>query len=331
MTTTRPSMHIWREMAEKLGCDIPTIKAVFEVEAAGRFFEADGKLPQRFEPHHFPREHWARLGFAPGNKAPWRASLKIKTSKRKQMFDIAQQINTEAAYDATSWGAPQVMGFNAHLCGFRTAVAMVDAFEKSADNQIRGFVAFVMNAGLATHLRSQDWFAFASGYNGNGQAAVYAGKIESAYRRQPGGVPSATVLRVGSKGDTVRQLQERLNAVGFIVPVDGDFGTKTHEAVKGFQRSEGLKIDGIAGARTQEALERKAGERIVPPPSEQTPTAEQNQIDKVLERAPAIVGTGGVASLLGALNESSQTLVVGGVVITGLVLVLLYVMRKGRQ
>jgi hypothetical protein len=322
-------MHIWREAAEKLGCDIATIKAVFEVEAAGRFFDSDGKLPQRFEPHHFPREHWPRIGFHPGSVAPWRASLKIKESKRKQMFDTAQQIDTEAAYDATSWGAPQVMGFNAHLCGYKTAVEMVDAFEKSADNQIRAFVSFLINTGLSTHLRSQDWFAFAAGYNGSGQAATYAGKIESAYRRHSGGLPSATVLRVGSKGEAVRQLQERLNTVGFNIPVDGDFGARTLEAVRNFQRAEGLKIDGIAGAKTQAALERKIGERIVPPPAEQKPTAEQNLIDKVLERAPVIVGSSGVAGLLGSLNENAQTLVVSAVVLASLGLLLLYILRKG--
>lgn len=35
---------------------------------------------------------------------------------------------------------------------------------------------------------------------------------------------------------------------------DGDFGAKTEAAVKAFQKSKGLKVDGIAGKQTFEAL-----------------------------------------------------------------------------
>lgn len=326
--TQRPSTRIWVEMADLIKCDIPTIKAVFEVEAAGKFYESNGKLPQRFEPHHFPKKHWTALGFAPGNQAPWRASLKLRTSERKRMFDLAETIDAEATYDATSWGAPQIMGFNSKLAGYPTAVEMVDAFEQSADNQIRAFVSFVIESDLDGFLRAQDWHGFASGYNGDGQAAVYAGRIESAYRRQSGGRASATVLRLGSTGDAVRQLQEQLSALGHVVPVDGDFGGKTLAAVKAFQEANGLKVDGVVGATTQKAIVEAGGRQIEPPKAELTPTSTDAIVDKVIERGTAVVGTGGLAGLLGGLDDTAQQLLIGGVVVGGLVIAVLFFLRR---
>jgi hypothetical protein len=56
-------------------------------------------------------------------------------------------------------------------------------------------------------------------------------------------------LRIGSSGEPVRWLQQRL-----IVTVDGDFGAQTDRAVKSFQRAGGLTDDGVVGPRTWAAL-----------------------------------------------------------------------------
>lgn len=61
-------------------------------------------------------------------------------------------------------------------------------------------------------------------------------------------------LRLGAKGDAVECLQLRLNAQGFFVFIDRDFGPKTLEAVKKYQRREGLKVDGIVGKETWRKL-----------------------------------------------------------------------------
>lgn len=63
------------------------------------------------------------------------------------------------------------------------------------------------------------------------------------------------IYRVGSKGDTVRQLQEWLNQLGYDCgKADGVYGTKTEAAVRRFQGDHGLAADGIAGDKTQAAL-----------------------------------------------------------------------------
>ena len=208
------------------------------------------------------------------------------------------------------------------------AKAMVDAFAESADAQIIAFVSFVEASNLATHLRSQDWLSFASGYNGDGQAPVYARKIESAYRRQTRGVPSATVLRLGSSGEAVKQLQESLVELGFSIPVDGSFGQRTLDAVKAFQNAHGLKDDGVVGALTQRELVAAGARKIEPPKAELSPTENDAFVDKVIERGTAVVGTGGLAGLLGALDETAQQLLIGGVVVGGLVVATLFFLRR---
>jgi|TARA_R110000868_G_scaffold350691_4_gene611995 hypothetical protein len=53
------------------------------------------------------------------------------------------------------------------------------------------------------------------------------------------------VLRKGSKGESVRTLQEFLK-----ITIDGDFGSKTESAVKAFQKKTGLTVDGVVGKNT---------------------------------------------------------------------------------
>ena len=53
------------------------------------------------------------------------------------------------------------------------------------------------------------------------------------------------LLKNGSKGDDVKKLQEKLK-----LTADGAFGLKTEEAVKAWQKANGLKDDGIVGDTT---------------------------------------------------------------------------------
>ena len=67
--------------------------------------------------------------------------------------------------------------------------------------------------------------------------------------------PSQPLLRRGSNGLAVVDLQTRLATFGFSPgTADGIFGSLTETAVKNFQRSRGLAADGIVGAQTWGAL-----------------------------------------------------------------------------
>jgi hypothetical protein len=61
-------------------------------------------------------------------------------------------------------------------------------------------------------------------------------------------------LRRGARGPDVARLQERLNAHGAALAVDGDFGPRTDAAVRAFQSAHGLVVDGIVGPLTWGAL-----------------------------------------------------------------------------
>ena len=61
--------------------------------------------------------------------------------------------------------------------------------------------------------------------------------------------------KYGSRGDEVRQIQEKLKRWGYYNgSVDGIFGSQTLEAVKYFQRKNGLTVDGIVGPATLKAM-----------------------------------------------------------------------------
>ena len=66
------------------------------------------------------------------------------------------------------------------------------------------------------------------------------------------------VLKLGSRGNDVKLLQEKLN-----LKTDGIFGPLTEEAVKDFQRSNGLEVDGIAGANTLSKLNLSVNKRNI--------------------------------------------------------------------
>lgn len=76
---------------------------------------------------------------------------------------------------------------------------------------------------------------------------------------KPPTVPIGTgsVFRIGSNGSSVRSLQRQMNATfpaySHLV-VDGDFGDRTANAIKEFQRRTGLGVDGVVGPMTRAKL-----------------------------------------------------------------------------
>ncbi|HUX03429.1 MAG TPA: L,D-transpeptidase family protein [Acidimicrobiales bacterium] len=67
----------------------------------------------------------------------------------------------------------------------------------------------------------------------------------------------AALVRLGSRGATVRELQRRLSSLGYwLGPRDGVFGDSTQQAVFALQKAASLPRDGVVGSRTWRALER---------------------------------------------------------------------------
>lgn len=294
--------------AERIGCSVEALRAVWQVEASGRPFRADGSLERRFEPHKLTRPA--------GN---WRASRVLSTAERERQFGIAFAGDQEDAMRATSWGAPQIMGFNHAAAGFGSAQAMVEAMADSEGAQLQAFVALILAWKLAAALRAQDWRSFAARYNGDANVVVYAARIETAYQRLAGAA-SPMVLRSSDKGPAVRRLQAALG-----IPQDGSFGPETLRAVIAFQEAEWLPVDGVVGARTWEALGARRGAQPLAQPAEKDRIARVGEIVGL-----GTSGAGAIATLAKALPESSLNLLILAVVICTLAAAAFYTFLKQR-
>lgn len=279
--------------AALLGCEIAALRAVWEVEASGRCFDAAGGVLRRFEPHLMPAALWPRIGFDPAGQAAWRASLALAEPARDRMFAAACRADLEAALRATSWGGPQILGRWFAELGYPSAQAMVRDFATGAPPHLAAFVRLVQSWRIDAALRARDWLAFATRYNGTGQPQVYAARIEAAFRRHSG-VASAVVLRLGDRGPAVAVLQRALR-----VPDDGAFGPGTLEAVMGFQTAHGLTPDGIVGRATWDALG-IAPEAAAAIPAQPTPG--ETRLDQLGRVGAVLAPVAGAAPLVPVLQ-----------------------------
>ena len=64
--------------------------------------------------------------------------------------------------------------------------------------------------------------------------------------------PVAPVLRLGSTGAAVVELQKRLLSLGFwLVAPSGAFDDSTEQAVYALQKAAGIRSDGVVGPKTE--------------------------------------------------------------------------------
>ena len=71
----------------------------------------------------------------------------------------------------------------------------------------------------------------------------------------PNTLKGCPTLRKGAKGNITKLLQERLVNLGYSTNgVDGIFGSGTYSAVREFQKTRGLSVDGIVGQNTWRKL-----------------------------------------------------------------------------
>ncbi len=81
--------------------------------------------------------------------------------------------------------------------------------------------------------------------------AIFAGTISFIIYDDNITNSQATLSKLGSSGEEVRQIQKKLKSLGFFDgAVDGVYGVKTRSAVRQFQASVGITVDGVAGPKT---------------------------------------------------------------------------------
>ncbi len=271
------------------GIEPAALLAVVEIESSGNPFEQDGVTPRfLFERHIFHRQLQSRapdkLGEAVAQGMAhhdWRRATQYKDQRtsadRMVLLQRARAIDAECANRSCSWGLGQVMGFNAPELGFADATSMVEGIKTGGVMaQIVLMIKIIKRKNILGTLNAHDWAGFALRYNGKGfKANSYDTKLANAYARWVGNVPapsagspvvpvplpvplpvpSAGVLVEGTSSERVRQLQIALNERNFSVgQADGDFGPLTREALKAFQRANGITETGAADAATLRAL-----------------------------------------------------------------------------
>lgn len=73
-------------------------------------------------------------------------------------------------------------------------------------------------------------------------------------------IKTYALSKQGSRGTEVKNIQKKLKEFDlYSGNIDGIFGPQTKNAVMNFQRQKGLKVDGIVGAKTMQALGLSSG------------------------------------------------------------------------
>jgi peptidoglycan hydrolase-like protein with peptidoglycan-binding domain len=117
-------------------------------------------------------------------------------------------------------------------------------------------------------------------------------------------------LAVGAKGRDVVVLQKDLTQLGYTAARDGEFGPRTRVSVRLFERSAGLRVDGVVSAKEARTLKKiarlggaagavsqKTGTTVVVPTSTTPPAtlAEAAPAVTAAPTAPATIGADGLA------------------------------------
>jgi hypothetical protein len=155
------------------------MRASKAVEAPRGAFDDQGRPTILFERHVFSRNTTPKgrfnashadlsavNGYGPGGYGAFSAQY--------GKLGRAYALDPEAAFEACSWGAFQVLGENATSLGYPSARAMALELAKSEAAHLDSYVRFVRENGLAAALgrcragRPDTCIDFVSGYNGSG-------------------------------------------------------------------------------------------------------------------------------------------------------------------
>ena len=154
------------QQAQTYHLPVEATLAVFYVESKMAYDPQTGLVIIRFEPAVFQKKSGESVTYSRGGQQDeW------------QNLTRAYEVDAEAALLSTSYGLPQLMGFNWQVTRHPSVRAMVLAFQDSCVEQVAGFFGFVEKNGLVNYILNADWRRFTRGYNGAGNVDEYSGKL----------------------------------------------------------------------------------------------------------------------------------------------------------
>jgi len=220
-----------RRLSTQLDIDPGVALAVLIAESAGEPFGADGRMIIRFEVHIFQREwkpadpalfgqHFRFDAQKPTSGHAWRPSPESgwrefhgNQAAEWEVFTFARSLDERAAMCSISMGAPQIMGFNHQLIGYASVQEMFAAFQQSERMQLLGMFRFFQARRLIDVIRRRDFLAFATAYNGAGNAPTYDAIIRQQlviYDRliapTPVSITAATMIQEESMSDALETI-----------------------------------------------------------------------------------------------------------------------------
>jgi hypothetical protein len=267
--------------AQQYNIPVATILGIVEQESGGVVYAlVSGRQEPvvRHEGHYlYQRLKGDALDLAvkEGLAAPKAGAIPNPASQQDRwdkLITPAMLINPQAEIESCSWGVGQVMGAHWSKLGFPSAVDFLTQVRSGVSMQIDVMMRYCKEFNLIDELQRGDFVGFTRGYNGSGNVDSYSASIKKKVAAwavtypattKVDGIPvidktsainSKTMLRMGTSGAAVRELQSLLVRAGYAVKVDGDFGPATKEAVVEFQKFKGLEADGIAGPKTLACL-----------------------------------------------------------------------------
>lgn len=191
---------MFRNLGEKFSIEPALLKSVAIVECGLDLngFLIDSKPKILFEGHIFynellkvlPKASVVRISRSHPSICyeSWTKQFYLGGMDEYDRYNEAVKVNPECAMLATSWGFPQIMGFNYQYCGCSTVTEFVEKMRESEEAQMELWYHFLYNHKLIPILKEQDWETFTRKYNGPGQVNVYSQKLMNTYNNLKGRV-----------------------------------------------------------------------------------------------------------------------------------------------
>lgn len=177
--------------AKYLGDDVPSVKAVKDVEAPNGGFLKDGRVTILYERHVMYRQ-LSTNGIDPDKYTTSNADIVNKKTggylggaKEYDRLEQAKKIHVNSALESCSWGAYQIMGYHWKALGYASVQAFVNSMQTSERAQLEAFVKFIqIDPVLLKAIRADDWTTFAKRYNGSNYAKnKYDEKLAVAFKK----------------------------------------------------------------------------------------------------------------------------------------------------
>lgn len=184
----------YKRVADELGIEVATIKAVSDIEAGKSHtgFAEPGKPIINFDRTIFKsRLRKAGINVSRAMKNHPEAFARLNTRKygsysaaQYARLNSAMEIVSSVAKESAFWGMFQIGGFNWRKCDVSSVDEFVELMSESEAMQLELFARFIRANGMDKYLKSKNWRAFARAYNGSSYASRgYHKRLAAAYRK----------------------------------------------------------------------------------------------------------------------------------------------------